>query len=390
MPKKISPLTSVRFFLASFVLFHHSVRTFFPVYSGRGAHGVPEGFLDIVSFAFPVAVSFFYLLSGYVLSLVYLRDGQALNKSRFFAARFARLYPLYFVMLVVATPELLVWEVQRHGMKTGMIKTVEIFAANVVMTQVWYPRRLLRINPPSWSLCGEVFFYVCFPLLGALLWKLRGARLWMAALTLYVGGQALVWGMRRQLGFGMAMVLPPFHLSTFALGILLARWQTLQQRGKERIRVWQANAVLGLSAGGIALSVRLVPWFRVAAPYNNGLLVPIFAGFIWALSAVPTPLSRWLCGRWLVALGNASYALYLIHTPMLALFVHFHWVCHAFYLVYLALCVGLSVLSFHYFETPVRIWFMERFHVHLTRNTPRTISIVASSSVTGVQSASAP
>jgi hypothetical protein len=122
MPQKISPLTSVRFFLASFVLFHHSVRTFFPVFSSRAAHGVPDGSLAIVSFAFPVAVSFFYLLSGYVLSLVYLRDGQALNKNRFFAARFARLYPLYFVTLVVATPELLAWEVQRHGMKTGMIK----------------------------------------------------------------------------------------------------------------------------------------------------------------------------------------------------------------------------------------------------------------------------
>jgi peptidoglycan/LPS O-acetylase OafA/YrhL len=368
MPQKISPLTSVRFFLASFVLFHHSVRTFFPVFSGRGAHGVPEGFVGIVSFAFPVAVSFFYLLSGYVLSLVYLRDGQALNKSRFFAARFARLYPLYFVMLVVATPELLAWEVQRHGMKTGMIKTVEIFAANVAMAQVWYPRRLLRINPPSWSLCGEVFFYLCFPLLGALLWKLRGARLWMTALILYIGGQALVWGMRTQLSFEMAMVLPPFHLSTFALGILLARWQTLQQaqKGKGRIRVWQVSVVLGLSVGGVALSACLVPLFRVAAPYNNGLLVPIFAGFIWALSAVSTPLSRWLCGRWLVALGNSSYALYLMHTPMLALFQHFQWVTHAFYPVYLALCVGLSVLSFYYFETPVRLWFMECFDAHLT------------------------
>jgi peptidoglycan/LPS O-acetylase OafA/YrhL len=390
MPQKISPLTSVRFFLASFVLFHHSVRTFFPVYSGRGAHGVPADFWGIVSFAFPVTVSFFYLLSGYVLSLVHLRDGQALPKSQFFAARFARLYPLYFVMLVAATPELLAWEVQRHGMQTGMIKTVEIFAANAAMTQVWYTRRLLRINPPSWSLCGEIFFYMCFPLLGALLWKLRGARLWLTAVILYVGGQALVWEMRRQLGFEMAMDLPPFHLSTFALGILLARWQTLQQaqRGKERIRVWQVYAMLGLSAGGIALSVRLVPWFHVAAPYNNGLLVPIFAGFIWALSAVPTPLSRWLCGRWLVALGNSSYALYLIHTPMLSLFIHLHWVSHAFYPVYLALCVGLSVLSFHYFETPVRLWLMERFHAHSTRNTPRTIS---SSTVpaAGMQSPSA-
>jgi peptidoglycan/LPS O-acetylase OafA/YrhL len=59
---------------------------------------------------------------------------------------------------------------------------------------------------------------------------------------------------------------------------------------------------------------------------------------------------------------------------MLALFLHFQWVSPAFYAVYLALCVGLSLLSFHYFETPVRLWFMERFHARLQRNTPGTIS----------------
>jgi peptidoglycan/LPS O-acetylase OafA/YrhL len=380
MAKTISPLTSVRFFLALFVLFHHSVRPFFPAFAGRGAHGVPDDFLGIVSLAFPVSVSFFYLLSGYVLSLVYLRVGEAIDKSRFFAARFARLYPLYFVMLVLATPELLTAEVQRYGMKNGMIKTVEILSANVVMAQVWYPSRLLRINPPSWSLCGEVFFYICFPLLGALLWKLRGARMWMTALTFYIGGQALVWSMRTLLSFEMAMVLPPFHLSTFALGILLARWQTMQkgQIGKERIRVLQVSVVLGLSVAGVAVSALLVPRFRVAAPYNNGLLVPIFAGFIWALSAASTPLSRWLCGRWLVALGNSSYALYLIHTPILDLFLHFRWVGHAFYPLYLALCVGLSLLSFHYFETPARLWLVERLHTYLVRNTSGTNLIMPS------------
>ena len=186
MRRKIFPLTSVRFFLACFVLFHHSVRTFLPAFSARGDHGIPEDFLGIISLAFPGSASFFFLLSGYVLSLVYLRNGPVIDKSRFFAARFARLYPLYFVMLILATPELLATEVQRHGLKLGLIKTAEIFAANVAMVQVWYPSRLLQINPPSWSLCGEVFLYACFPLLGALLWRLRGTWLSMTALTLYV------------------------------------------------------------------------------------------------------------------------------------------------------------------------------------------------------------
>jgi peptidoglycan/LPS O-acetylase OafA/YrhL len=376
MAKTIYPLTSVRFFAASLVLFHHSVRIFLPVFSGRGVHGVPEDMAGILSLAFPVSASFFFFLSGYVLSFVYLHNVQILDKSNFVAARFARLYPLYFVVLVLDTPELLVPEVQRYGMKIGLTKTAGIFAANMLMLQVWKGSRLLRINLPSWSLCVEAFFYVCFPLLGVLLWKLRGAGLWMTALALYIGGQALVWGMRPHLNLETVLTLPPLHLSTFALGILLARWQTLQQQRKDKaqVRLWQVSTVLGLSAVGLFGSVLLVPFLGVPAPYNNGLLAPIFAGFVWALSVIPTPLSRWLCGRWLVALGNASYALYLVHMPILSLFLHFRWVTHAFYPVYLALCVGLSLLTFRYFETPARLWLLERFHTRLVRNTAETPS----------------
>jgi peptidoglycan/LPS O-acetylase OafA/YrhL len=372
MAKAIYPLTSVRFFAASLVLFHHSVRIFLPVFSVRGVHRVPVDMAGIVSLAFPVSASFFFFLSGYVLSFVYLHNVRILDKSNFFTARFARLYPLYFVVLVLDTPELLVPEVQRYGMKIGLTKTAGIFAANVVMLQVWKGSRLLRINLPSWSLCVEAFFYVCFPLLGVLLWKLRGARLWLTALALYAGGQALVWGMRPYLNLEMVLTLPPLHLSTFALGILLARWQSLN---RTQVRLWHVSTVLGLSAGALLGSVLLVPFLRVPAPYNNGLLAPVFAGFVWALSVIPTPLSRWLCGRWLVALGNASYALYLVHMPILSLFVHFRWVTHAFYPVYLALCVGLSLLSFRYFETPARLWLLERFHTRLVRNTAGTPSM---------------
>lgn len=376
MPRQISPLTSLRFFAASLVLFHHSVRTFLPVFSSRGAHGVPEDFSAIVSLAFPVSVSFFFLLSGYVLSFVYLQNGQAIDKSGFFAARFARIYPLYFVVLALNTPKLLVSEVQRHGTRIGLTKTAEIVAANAVLLQGWQTSRLLRVNVPTWSLSGEVFFYLCFPLLGVLLWKLHGARLWMTALSLYVAGQALAWAMRPHLSLESALSLPPLHLSTFALGILLARWQTLRDDRKDRapVQVWQVNVVLALSVGGVLLSVLLVPFFDIPAPYNNGLLAPVFAGFLWALTVAPTPLSRWLCGRTVVALGNSSYALYLIHTPILTLFLHFQWVSYAFYPVYLALCVGLSVLSFHYFETPARLWLLQWFHQRSMRNTTRAIS----------------
>jgi peptidoglycan/LPS O-acetylase OafA/YrhL len=193
---------------------------------------------------------------------------------------------------------------------------------------------------------------------------MRGVRLWMTAVALYVGGQALVWMARPHLSRQTVLYMPLLHLSTFALGVLLARWQRLQQErgGGEEVRLWQVNTVLGLSIAGVVVSVLLLPYFNVAMPYNNGLLAPILAGFIWALSAGATRWSRWLGANWLVALGNASYAIYLIHGPLLLLFLRSRRVSEAWYPVYLGLCVGLSLLSFYYFETPVRQWLLQRFH----------------------------
>jgi len=323
----------VRFFAALLVVLHHSAPAFLTYFHGMSLSTVPEDSLGRILFSFMFSVSFFYLLSGYVLGMVYLREGRLVDSKRFFAARFARIYPLYLMMLVLDSPEVLVPEIHRFGLATGLFKATKILAGNALMLQAWVPERLLRMNSASWSLCGEAFFYMCFPVLGVALWKLRGARLWMTAAALYVGGQALVWMMRPHLSRQQLLYMPVLHLSTFALGVLLARWHRLQQEreGGEAIRLWQVNTVLGLSIAGVVLSVLLLPYFKVAMPYNNGLLAPVLAGFIWAISARTTRLSRWLGANWLVASGNASYAIYLIHGPLLLLFLRWRLVSEEWY-----------------------------------------------------------
>jgi peptidoglycan/LPS O-acetylase OafA/YrhL len=368
--KNISPLTSLRFVAAILVLFHHSVPVFLPGVSAWGVQPGPQEYVGDVALAFRISASFFFLLSGYVLSLAYLNRERAVDRRRFFAARFARLYPLYLVVVVLDARKLFAAEIKGHGL-IGLTKTAGIFIANAAALQGWYPAKLLRIDLPSWSLSAEILFCVCFPWLGALLWRLRGVRLWMTALGLYAGGQALVWGMRPHVKPDTLTYFPLFHASTFALGILLARWRSLEEKreGQSGARPWQANLVLGLSIGGIILCVPLEPLFHVASPYQDGLLAPMFAGLIWALSAASSPLSRWLCAKWLLALGNASYALYLIHFPILNLFQRFQWATGLFYPAYIALCVGLSLLSFRFFETPARLWLTDWFRAHWLSNT---------------------
>jgi len=362
--KKNYPLTSPRFFAAALVVIHHSVPKFMAISTAIVPILTPLNFVDQGLFGFTLSVSFFFLLSGYVLGCVYLRGGRDVDKRRFFAARFARIYPLYFVMIVFDTRPLLLAEVRRYGVVAGLTKTASIFAASLMMLPAWSPRHLLRIDVPSWSLCAEIFFYLCFPVLGVWIWRLDGARLWMTAAVSYIGGQALVWALRPYIYLGTLLTSPLLHLSTFALGVMLARWMTLkqEQRNGAETPLWQVNAVLVLAAAGVVLSILLLPRFRIASPYNNGLLTPVFAFFIWVLSVRPTMWSRWLGASWLVALGNASYSLYLIHYPIMTVFLEFHWVGKGFYVLYLVLVLSLSLLSFYYFETPVRLWLLERFH----------------------------
>lgn len=360
---KLYPLTSVRFFGACWVVFHHTALVFLPGFSRGVFRGTSKSYLEVLLFSLPVAVSFFFLLSGYVLARVYLRDGERLDWRRFFAARFARIYPLFFLTLVLDTPYLLRDRVHRNGLEAGLAKTAVVFLAHTAMLHAWCMTRLRGIDDPNWSLAAEAFFYVCFPFLGVVLWRLKGVGLGMTALGLYLGGQILVVSLRQYPLMGVTV--PVVHLSTFALGVLLARWQTLQGADPDAAPVhdWQVYCVLGVAGAAMLVTAAVACRYFILDLLFTGLLVPIFAGVIWALSSTTTFVSRVLCAEWLIALGNASFALYLIHTPLLHLFESLGWQTRpVLYPVYLALCVGLSVLSFYYFETPARMWLLSYFH----------------------------
>jgi peptidoglycan/LPS O-acetylase OafA/YrhL len=374
--KKIDALISLRFFLAFQVAVRHTVGTFVPDVSRASSAGWHR-FLwrEIVEPAF--AVSFFFLLSGYVLAMVYLDDDRRVERKRFFVARIARIYPLYLITLIWDS----IYQGALRATGAGWLKVAGKFslkvAANLAMLQAWYPLRLGGIDGPNWSISAEAFFYLCFPVLGVALWRLRGARLWIAAGCAYAGGQALVWlAAPPHLRSEIMTCLPLLHLSTFVLGILLARWQVLRLKESEAdsASAWQANAVLAVSLAALWLFKSPI------RPSNydfslNGLQAPIFMGVIWGLSWTSTWVTKLLSARWLVALGNSSFALYLIHIPMFHLFNLLGLQRRpGAYPVYLGLCIGLSLLSFYFFETPLRSYVLERFH-------SRTLESVGAASI---------
>src|SRR5215831_11263584 len=90
---KIEALTSIRFFAAISVVFFHVG------YMALAEWNAPLATVTSYGYA---AVGLFYTLSGFVLAHTYL--GRQTDLRAFYVARFARVYPLYLVALILAFP----------------------------------------------------------------------------------------------------------------------------------------------------------------------------------------------------------------------------------------------------------------------------------------------
>ena len=361
---KIHPLTSLRFFAAFYVVIFHTLGNlvrgrFLPgnIDTPHPADALPNFGSRFLSLGF-VSVSFFFLLSGYILAIVYLRREKPLNNRKFFIARFARIYPLFFITLLMDLPFAFRGLTRLSSFHHALLKVPLNFVVETLMLHAWLVK-FAGINFPNWSLSAEALFYLSFPFIGPTLWRLRGRARWTTSLLLFVGGQALIFVCFLFFDLSHLERIPLLHLSTFALGILLASWQFDPLR--ETPRRWQAYMALAAAAVATVAVVEISP--RV--PVHNladGILAPIFMVLIWALSGSPTVFSRLLSAPWLVVLGEASFGLYLLHIPVLHIFESVHSIAQPWaYALYLALTITLSVLSFYFVEAPLRRWILASF-----------------------------
>ena len=255
-------------------------------------------------------VDLFFVLSGFVMALAYegwFAGGfDAESYARFLWRRFARLWPLHaFLVLVLLLAQALnghVWVWWR------------MMVANFAMIQAWGVSKTLNI--PSWSLSTEWGAYSLFPLLSWFALRGRPAR---AVATTVVALAALAAaaylgafrpsGRRGPLDLYDNYSLLPFVrcLAGFTLGLVARRAMhsaTVAQRLAHPAWAWAALVPL---VAGLALG--MPDW----AAYP--LLVVLVAA-LWAGSA---GLSRFLARPAPHRLGAWSYALYLVHVPLIGL-----------------------------------------------------------------------
>ncbi len=285
--KEIQSLTALRGIAAIWIVLHH----FWPQTDSPVPFVIAKGYL---------AVDLFFILSGFVLYLVYskaLADGEFEYK-RFLVKRFARLYPVHIVTLLLAALILCLGPSLGFAGRTLPYDFGQMIFLHATLLHAWGITETGGLNYPSWSLSAEAFAYALFPLLALFISRRRFAVMWCAILlVVFIVFVQLYWPAslpnptqslaftRLENDWGGIRIFPEF-----LLGLAIAKQTERRMNGF----LWLALGLL-LSATGLCFDY-------------DGITVFGFAALIGASAKLHLTAPKLL--GWL---GVQSYCIYMSH-----------------------------------------------------------------------------
>jgi peptidoglycan/LPS O-acetylase OafA/YrhL len=295
----VPALTGIRALAALLVLGMHTEQN------------VPAGLDSLLPFFARgyLGVDFFFVLSGFIITHVYLASLASPNLSAvqiFLWHRFIRLYPVHITVLAG-----LVAIVSFVGAAGFALNNPQEWQWNDLLWQLtllhaWGVTASPGWNVPSWSISAEWFAYLLFPLLApALMWvRERGIALLIAVAAL--AAMALLF----------AMV--GWTLNTWTGAPALARVWGEFLCGAALCRVVALSHKLPLPRGDILATGAFVAFlFGASAGLQDFALVALLALTIFGTATSGAHVTQILGSRPFVWLGEISYSVYMVHFPIL-------------------------------------------------------------------------
>lgn len=285
--------------------------------------------LSVLAFhAFPsvlpggfVGVDVFFVISGYLITGLLL-DDLAIGRFSlvdFYKRRIRRIFPALLIVLVACLAY--GWVEMRTVVYAQLGKHVAAgagFVSNLVLwSEAGYFDNASASKPllHLWSLGIEEQFYLAWPLLLWLLWRLRHMRI--AVFLLLCASLALDLWLTRTSPVA-AFYSPLSRFWELAAGALLAAMLRDARRKDD------ASDPLGALAMPVSLvGMALIAWaafgFHSSQPFPGWRAIVPVAGSACLIAAGPAAFAnRWLLSRrWMVWIGLISYPLYLWHWPIL-------------------------------------------------------------------------
>lgn len=322
-----------------------------------------------------LGVTVFFVLSGYLITGILVneyRESSTINLPKFWLRRVRRLFPAIFVVVFVVAALCVLFN---HALLTKM--RPDIIPSLFWFQNWWYVFRGLSyfdsLGAPSplthfWSLAIEEQFYVVWPLVLLLVFKLGGKRKVLGRVCLGLAAASMLL---------MALLYNPqadptrvyYGTDTRAFSLLIGAWLALSWPGQslsvESTRDVPERSVRLLDSVGTLALLGLIVMMVVAdgmSPfmYRGGIaLASVLTAVLVAVLVYPrSRLAKVFEARPLVWIGTRSYGMYLWHFPLILLLApldpalngHSWWFC----LLAIALTFGISELSFRFVEDPIR------------------------------------
>lgn len=355
---RLPAVTSLRFFAAFHVALFHMKEM--RILTG------PHWLTSFAGIGY-VGVSFFFVLSGFIL--VYTYAGRNIVLREFWQTRFARIYPAYLFSLVLTFPFFYMGTHLFHVPFFAFGEQHFVLSALLVvlLLQAWIPPAALMWNAVAWSLSVEALFYLIFPFALARFARFSRSTLaiiipvcWVAGMAVSIGYLAMRpagavyvgsndWSSWVQFVKFFPLVRLPEFLMGMACGFLF-----IQSDRNPKL----ALPLVGIGLAGVVATVvasKFTPYLVV----HTAMSGPAFAALVYGIALEPKWVA-WLNNRLLVLFGDASYSFYLLHSMFVAMFffnfktqqVHFNNVIGI--VAWTAGMLAISALVYRFIEEPAR------------------------------------
>ena len=343
--RRFAGLDGLRGLSIGLVLLHHLPR-------------LPAGMLRSVQENGRYGVSLFFVISGFLISSLLLRERDTYGRvmfTRFFARRALRLFPLYYTILglvLALTYFTSVFSAHSAEVMRDNLPAYLLYCSN------WLPNPMEGPFFFSWSLAAEEQFYTVFGVM--MVFISRGTLLKSVGLLLVFKGVATVLVGAED----RSAVLWRIALSVqepILWGVMLGFALHLRATYDRMVRPAGSAAIIAIVTLLCLVWMTTGPYRAIAAAEEQ-LLFPAFTFLVAAV--VTRPRVPVLDGRWLSHVGQVSYAMYLIHWFVI-MAVQRVFPADAslplFYAVVAVSTVGIATLISIYFEQPLIAFGRARF-----------------------------
>lgn len=358
-------LDGLRGVAALLVLFYHIFEGFA---FAEATNGAGSGIITTLNHGH-IAVDFFFILSGFVISYAYDDRWGKMSVGEFFKRRLIRLHPMLIMGALIGA---IAFAIEGYTRWDGTTASVEWVMIALLLTMLMIPAlpgmpyevrgngEMFPLNGPTWSLFFEYLGNICY----ALFMRRMSTKI-LATFTLILGivhawffvGDVSGYDM---IGVGWTIDKVNFWggfvrmLFPFSMGMLLARTLTPQ---KVKGAFWICSVML--------VALFAVPYI----PSDGGISLNSLYEFVCIVLIFPLLVWLGACGtaegglsRINKTLGELSYPLYIVHYPIMYIF--YKWLikneiytlseCWHIALLVVISSIALAYLCLKFYDRPLR------------------------------------